>query len=80
MNIYNNKKFFINKISKTERIKKINKIKGKSFICAFFTKKCRAGCKFCFFKSNFRGLDDIEETYQMTELGFKKFIDFVPLC
>lgn len=77
MNIFDNSKFFLDKISKTARIKKINKLKGKSFICAFFTKKCRAGCKFCFFKSNFRGLDDIEETYQMTELGFKKFIDFV---
>ena len=77
MNVFDNSKTYLDEITSNIRVKDIERLKGKSFICAFFTKKCRAGCKFCFFKSNFRGLDDIEESYQMTEEGFKKFIDFV---
>ena len=77
MNVFDNSKTYLDEITSNIRINDIERLKGKSFICAFFTKKCRAGCKFCFFKSNFRGLDDIEESYQMTEEGFKKFIDFV---
>lgn len=77
MNVFDNSKLYLDEITSTIRVKDIDKLKGKSFICAFFTKKCRAGCKFCFFKSNFRGLDDIEESYQMSEEGFKNFIKFV---
>ena len=77
MNVFNNSKYYLDAITKETRINDIEKLEGKSFICAFFTKKCRAGCKFCFFKSNFRELDDIEESYQMTEAGFKNFIKFI---
>lgn len=77
MNIFDNARLYLDEITSTIRVRDINRLKGKSFICAFFTKRCRAGCKFCFFKSNFRGLDDIEESYQMTEFGFNKFIEFV---
>lgn len=77
MNIFNNAKLYLDEITNTIRVKDIQRLKGKSFICAFFTKRCRAGCKFCFFKSNFRGLEDIEESYQMTEFGFQRFIEFV---
>ena len=77
MNVFDNSRKYLDEITSTARIQDIEKLEGKSFICAFFTKKCRAGCKFCFFKSNFRGLDDIEESYQMTEDGFKNFIKFV---
>lgn len=77
MNVFDNSKLYLDEITNNVRVNNIERLKGKSFICAFFTKKCRAGCKFCFFKSNFRGLDDIEESYQMTEVGFKNFIKFV---
>ena len=77
MNVFDNSKKYLDEITNNVKVNDIEKLNGKSFICAFFTKKCRAGCKFCFFKSNFRGLDDIEESYQMTEVGFRKFIDFV---
>ena len=77
MNVFDNSRKYLDEITSTARINNIEKLEGKSFICAFFTKKCRAGCKFCFFKSNFRGLDDIEESYQMTEEGFEKFIKFI---
>lgn len=77
MNVFDNSRKYLDEITTIARIKDIEKLEGKSFICAFFTKKCRAGCEFCFFKSNFRGLDDIEESYQMTEDGFKNFIKFV---
>ena len=77
MNVFDNSKLYLDEITNNVKIKDIEKLNGKSFICAFFTKKCRAGCKFCFFKSNFRGLDDVEESYQMTEEGFQKFIKFV---
>lgn len=77
MNVFDNSRKYLDEITSTARINNIEKLEGKSFICAFFTKKCRAGCKFCFFKSNFRGLDDIEESYQMTEEGFKNFIKFI---
>ena len=77
MNVFDNSRKYLDEITSIARVDDIKKLEGKSFICAFFTKKCRAGCKFCFFKSNFRGLDDIEESYQMTEDGFKNFIKFV---
>lgn len=55
----------------------ILKFDGKSFICVFFTKRCRAGCKFCFFKSNNKKLNDINESYEMSDYGFERFLKFV---
>lgn len=77
-NIFNNPKLYINQINDNiKNLKKINNINGKSFICVFFTKRCTAGCKFCFFKSNNKKLDDIQESYEMSEYGFEKFLKFV---
>ena len=76
-NVFDNPKLFIKQINDNIKINKTIKFNGKSFICVFFTKKCTAGCKFCFFKSNNRKLNDIAESYEMSDYGFERFIKFV---
>lgn len=43
----------------------------------FFTKRCTAGCEFCFLKSNNRKLNDINESYEMSDYSFERFLKFV---
>lgn len=76
-NIFDNPKAYIDQINDNIRINKKLKFDGKSFICVFFTKRCKAGCEFCFFKSNNRKLHDITESYEMSDYGFKQFLKFV---
>lgn len=76
-NIFDNPKIYIDQINNNIKINKKLKFDGKSFICVFFTKRCTAGCKFCFFKSNNRKLNDINESYEMSDYGFERFLKFV---
>lgn len=76
-NIFDNPKIYIDQINNNIKINKKLKFDGKSFICVFFTKRCRAGCKFCFFKSNNKKLNDINESYEMSDYGFERFLRFV---
>lgn len=76
-NIFDNPKIYIEQINNSIKIDKKIKLDGKSFICVFFTKRCTAGCKFCFFKSNNRKLNDINESYEMSDYGFERFLKFV---
>lgn len=76
-NIFDNPKIYIDQINNNIEINKKLKFKGKSFICVFFTKRCTAGCEFCFFKSNNRKLNDINESYEMSDYGFERFLKFV---
>lgn len=77
MNIFENPKQYLDEIVRNIKLNNQKRLTGKSFICAFFTKKCKGGCEFCFFKSNYNNLEDIEESYEMSEEGFHKFINFV---
>ncbi len=76
-NIFDNPKIYIDQINNNIEINKKLKFNGKSFICVFFTKRCTAGCEFCFFKSNNRKLNDINESYEMSDYGFERFLEFV---
>ncbi|MCM1285741.1 MAG: 4Fe-4S cluster-binding domain-containing protein [Acetobacter sp.] len=79
MNVFSNPKYYIDTLLNNVKIPEEKKIQlcGKSFICVFFTKRCRAGCSFCFFKSNNNKLNDIQESYEMSKYGFEKFLKFV---
>lgn len=76
-NIFDNPQIYIDEINNNIKTNRRSEFDGKSFICVFFTKRCTAGCQFCFFKSNNRKLKDINESYEMSDYGFERFLKFV---
>ena len=81
VNIFENPEFYRKIILNYNNLLKydIDKCKGKSLICVFFTSYCGVGCPFCFFHSpslkKEKSISEELENHFSTE-GVEKFISF----
>jgi len=77
INVFNNPTKYLNEIRDNIQVDSYTHHTGKSMAVVFFTKICRAGCPFCFFRSDSNENVEIIEEQEFSREGFDKLISFI---
>jgi len=77
INVFDNPLKYLDEISENIQFKSIDYHTGKSMAVVFFTKICKAGCPFCFFRSDSNESVEIIEEQELSRKGFNNLMSFI---